>query len=32
MDDARGGVYGFDGARCDRIVGNVLARLCIKQA
>ena len=27
MDAARGGVYGFDGARCDRIVAAVLARL-----
>jgi len=27
MDAARGGVYGFDGARCDRIVASVLARL-----
>jgi RNA polymerase sigma-70 factor (ECF subfamily) len=27
MDRARGGVFGFDGARCDRIVANVLARI-----
>jgi RNA polymerase sigma-70 factor (ECF subfamily) len=27
MDNARGGVFGFDGARCYRIVANVLARL-----
>jgi RNA polymerase sigma-70 factor, ECF subfamily len=27
MDNARGGVFGFDGARCDRIVANVLARV-----
>jgi len=27
VDAARGGVYGFDGARCDRIVAAVLARL-----
>ena len=27
MDSARAGVFGFDGARCDRIVANVLARL-----
>jgi RNA polymerase sigma-70 factor (ECF subfamily) len=27
MDAARGGVYGFDGARCDRIVASVLLRL-----
>jgi RNA polymerase sigma-70 factor (ECF subfamily) len=27
MDSARGGVFGFDGARCDRIVAAVLARL-----
>ena len=27
VDTARGGVYGFDGARCDRIVAAVLARL-----
>ena len=27
MDTARDGVYGFDGARCDRIVALVLARL-----
>jgi len=31
MDSARNGVFGFDGARCDRIVGNVLARLRIQQ-
>ena len=29
MDTARTGVFGFDGARCDRIVGNVLACLGI---
>jgi RNA polymerase sigma-70 factor (ECF subfamily) len=27
IDTARGGVFGFDGTRCDRIVANVLARL-----
>ena len=27
MDAARSGVFGFDGARCDRIVAAVLARL-----
>ncbi len=27
IDRARGGVFGFDGARCDRIVTAVLARL-----
>jgi len=27
MDTARAGVYGFAGARCDRIVAAVLARL-----
>jgi RNA polymerase sigma-70 factor (ECF subfamily) len=27
MDSARGGVFGFDGARCDRIVTAVLARI-----
>ena len=27
MDAARGGVYGFDGVRCDRIVAAVLSRL-----
>lgn len=27
MDSARQGVFGFDGARCDRIVANVLARI-----
>jgi RNA polymerase sigma-70 factor (ECF subfamily) len=27
VDAARGDVYGFDGARCDRIVAAVLARL-----
>jgi RNA polymerase sigma-70 factor (ECF subfamily) len=27
MDRARGGVFGFDGARCDRIVANVLSRI-----
>ena len=27
IDTARSGVFGFDGARCDRIVANVLARL-----
>lgn len=27
VDSARGGLYGFDGARCDRIVTTVLERL-----
>jgi RNA polymerase sigma-70 factor (ECF subfamily) len=27
MDSARGGVFAFDGARCDRIVASVLARM-----
>jgi RNA polymerase sigma-70 factor (ECF subfamily) len=27
IDSARSGVFGFDGARCDRIVANVLAQL-----
>ncbi len=27
LDTARNGVFGFDGARCDRIVAGVLARL-----
>ena len=27
MDSARGGVFSFDGARCDRIVANVLSRI-----
>jgi RNA polymerase sigma-70 factor (ECF subfamily) len=27
MDSARGNVFGFDGARCDRIVAAVLARI-----
>jgi RNA polymerase sigma-70 factor, ECF subfamily len=27
MDSARGGVFGFDGARCDRIVSAVVSRL-----
>lgn len=27
MDSARSGVFGFDGARCDRIVSSVLLRL-----
>ena len=27
MDSARAGVFGFDGARCDRIVASVLARI-----
>jgi RNA polymerase sigma-70 factor (ECF subfamily) len=27
LDTARGGVFGFDGARCDRIVSTVLSRL-----
>jgi RNA polymerase sigma-70 factor (ECF subfamily) len=27
MDTARGGVFSFDGARCDRIVATVLARI-----
>jgi RNA polymerase sigma-70 factor (ECF subfamily) len=27
MDSARGNVFGFDGARCDRIVANVLSRI-----
>jgi RNA polymerase sigma-70 factor (ECF subfamily) len=27
IDTARGGVFGFDGARCDRIVAAVLSRL-----
>ena len=27
IDSARGIVFGFDGARCDRIVANVMARL-----
>jgi len=27
IDTARGGVFSFDGARCDRIVANVLARV-----
>jgi RNA polymerase sigma-70 factor (ECF subfamily) len=27
IDTARGGVFGFDGARCDRIVAAVLAQL-----
>lgn len=27
MDSARAGVFGFDGARCDRIVAAVLARI-----
>jgi RNA polymerase sigma-70 factor (ECF subfamily) len=27
MDRARGGVFAFDGARCDRVVATVLARM-----
>jgi len=31
MDSARGGVFGFDGARCDRIVAAVLQRLAAER-
>jgi RNA polymerase sigma-70 factor (ECF subfamily) len=32
IDTARGGVFGFDGARCDRIVAAVLSRLPVDGA